>query len=49
MRPDELIAGYVADVAEQLPIRMRNDVAMKVYREVGRVRSPDLSAPRVGA
>lgn len=30
MRPDELIAGYVADVAEQLPIRMRGDVALEL-------------------
>jgi hypothetical protein len=30
MRPDELIASYVADVAEQLPMRMRNDVALEL-------------------
>jgi len=30
MRPDDLIAGYVADVAEQLPIRMRSDVALEL-------------------
>ncbi len=30
MQPDELIASYVADVAGQLPIRMRGDVALEL-------------------